>query len=751
MEHRERTPCRRCGSHHEAETACPVGDRASADLGIAGIGQATLVGRGAYAKVFRATQSATGQDIAVKVFTTVSDTEAGRQRLAAEREAMIAVSAHPDAVTILDTGVTAEGHPYILMEYVEGGTLHERLAAEGPMDPAEVVRIGSAVAAALHSAHESGITHGDISPSNVLLTADGAAKLSDFGMARLHAGSMTRTGTVTTAVAYAPPEVLTGEKPDTRGDIYALGATLYAALAGAPAFFDPADESLMPLIGRIASMPVPDLSERGVPTSVAAVVEKAMAKAPGDRYPDGGALRGALESAAVEAGLLKPPADPTGPVAAAVTGEVPAGSETSVGASPPPDPEPEEPTKRSTRRITAVLVGAAALALIATAAFAFRQDGTGTPSTTVPATTVVTVEPVSDTSTTTSTVVDEAPTARHPSIEAFSGDEVSIDFDDMGPRSGLARPEGIEMVEDPNNGRATIGDDAVVYRSDDGHVGRDEFTIRLCYADETCIDIVVTILLTRSPQAPVAENDRAETEAGEPVTIPVLANDADGPEPDPATLRIVRNTPPTEGRAVVDRGAGAVVFHPAEDFEGTATFTYAVSSERGYSASAEVTVVVTPGPETTTTTTTTTQPPSTPEPPPPPPTVEPPDDPPDVTEPPEEEPPEEEPPPPPPTQPPPTTANIPPEAEPDNFSFTFSSSVCLPVLSNDRDDDGDPLTVATFTQPTVGHVQRDSGCGSGGLRYIPEDRPPGYNTSFSYTASDGTETDSTSVSITITY
>ena len=154
-----------------------------------------------------------------------------------EREARtLALLAHPGIVTVIDRGET-DGRPFIVCELVDGRDLHERISLEGRLPIAEALAIAVQVAAALAYAHERGVIHRDVKPHNVLLTADGHAKLTDFGIARVDdAPALTNPGRVLGTGDYVAPEQAQGHPLDGRADIYALGALLYHCLTGGPPY-----------------------------------------------------------------------------------------------------------------------------------------------------------------------------------------------------------------------------------------------------------------------------------------------------------------------------------------------------------------------------------------------------------------------------------------------------------------------------------------------------------------------------------
>lgn len=267
------------------------------ELGIEGIEGAIEIGRGGFGVVYRAHEVDLGRTVAVKVLGGPVD--ADHQRFDRERKAMGALSDHPNIVTVHRTGFTADGKAFLLMEHVGGGSVADLLATGGRLPWQRAVAIGTEIADALTVAHRSGVLHRDIKPGNILLTDEGRAKLGDFGIARLHGAPETRSAVVTASVAHAPPEVLAGARPDARSDLYSLASTIFECIWGTPAFAGgPDEESLLPMINRIASMPMPDLSGAGVPPEVTAVLATAMAKRPEDRQPDVATFAAALRAAA---------------------------------------------------------------------------------------------------------------------------------------------------------------------------------------------------------------------------------------------------------------------------------------------------------------------------------------------------------------------------------------------------------------------------------------------------------------------
>ena len=259
---------------------------------IPGVEELEPVGRGGFAVVYRGWQPEYQRYVAVKVLEPSTD-PAVVGRFRREVRAMGAVSDHPNVVPIYGAGVV-DGRGYMVMPLLPGGTLDDKIRS-APLDAPEVVRIGRALADALAASHRIGLLHRDVKPANVLFTAYGDPQLADFGIARFADATATHTGFAAT-VAYAAPEVLQGEPATPASDVYSLGATLHAALRGEAPFRRVDGEPAVATAMRVLSDEPAHLKAAGVPAALAAVVERAMAKDPADRYPTAQALRHALET-----------------------------------------------------------------------------------------------------------------------------------------------------------------------------------------------------------------------------------------------------------------------------------------------------------------------------------------------------------------------------------------------------------------------------------------------------------------------
>ncbi|MEU8797645.1 serine/threonine-protein kinase [Spirillospora sp. NPDC048819] len=260
------------------------------------------VGEGGFSVVYRAHQEHLDRMVALKVLSIASVDDAAMRRFQRESKITGRLSGHPNIVTVLDTGTTRSGRPYIAMEYFEHGALTDRLAREGPLPFEDVLRIGVKMAGALAATHETDVLHRDVKPQNVLLSRYGEPALADFGIARL-VDSFDATHTQAFTPHHAAPEVLEGRPPGVGADIYSLGSTLYQLLAGQPAFKGPPGEGIALLMLRILNDPPPPIPRPDVPQQVADAIGRAMAKTPESRFATAVEFAQALQGVQGELGL----------------------------------------------------------------------------------------------------------------------------------------------------------------------------------------------------------------------------------------------------------------------------------------------------------------------------------------------------------------------------------------------------------------------------------------------------------------
>ncbi len=248
----------------------------------AGFSDAEVIGRGGFGVVYRCRQESLDRDVAVKVLRRSPD-PTNLERFLREQRAMGRVSGHPHIVTVLQTGVTDDGLPYLVMPYHPHDSLDTRVRRHGTLSWAEAVRLGVKLAGALETAHRSDVLHRDVKPANILLTEYGEPQLTDFGIARIGDGFRTSDGEITGSPAFTAPEVLRGRAPTPAADVYGLAATLFAAITGHAAFERKKGEKVVAQFLRITSEPVPDLRGEGVPDDLCDALERGMAPEPEDR------------------------------------------------------------------------------------------------------------------------------------------------------------------------------------------------------------------------------------------------------------------------------------------------------------------------------------------------------------------------------------------------------------------------------------------------------------------------------------
>lgn len=244
---------------------------------IDGYSDMVRVTKGGFGVVYRANQDRHGRVVALKVLDVDDLDDRARQRFQRECVAMGGLSWHPNVVALLDSGITTDGHPYLSMEFLDAGSLADRLK-ESTLPWEEVLHIGVQVAGALGAAHAAGTLHRDIKPENLLIGPFGETMVGDFGIAAIAGNTRTTVGHASFTAAYVAPEVLKGQQPDERSDLYSLSATIHTLLSGAPPFAGDPGEPFATLMTRILQAPTPRLS--GVPEDVADIVQLTLARDP---------------------------------------------------------------------------------------------------------------------------------------------------------------------------------------------------------------------------------------------------------------------------------------------------------------------------------------------------------------------------------------------------------------------------------------------------------------------------------------
>ena len=343
------------------------------------------LGAGGMSEVWAAEDTELGRRVAIKLLGR--DADAARFN----REARaVAALAHPNICQLYDFG-EAGGRPFMVLEYLGGGTLEDRLVAGEPYPDAETRRIAGELAGALAHAHSRGLVHRDLKPANVLFDDEGRAKIADFGIARLSgAGTLTEAGTLLGTAAYISPEQATGRQATPASDVYSFGVILYRLLAGRLPFEARAPLELAEMHVRDEPPPLRALRP-AAPPDLVETAEAALAKDPQARPRDGAALTALLgaDAGATAATIVAPPSSTAGTVAI-----------------PPP------PGRRNTLPLIIAGVLALVAAGIAVAVLATRSSDSGSPpaTTTHVASTHATTRHTTTTPTTHSTPTSTAHT-----------------------------------------------------------------------------------------------------------------------------------------------------------------------------------------------------------------------------------------------------------------------------------------------------------------------------------------------------
>ena len=259
--------------------------------------RATEVARGGMGEVYRAVDSVLGRPVAVKLLAErYAAHDEIRKRFTREGLAAARLAAEPTIVTIYDVG-EAGGRPYIVMQYLGGGSLDSVLRREGAQPPQRALAWLESAARALDYAHEHGVVHRDVKPANILLDDDGGAHVADFGVASA-AGldSLTKTGTILGTAGYLAPEQALGQVASPAADRYGLAVVGFELLTGARPF---ASTSATAEAAAHVNAPVPAISTRGhaVPRQADAVFDRALAKQPSERFPSCAEFVAALRDA----------------------------------------------------------------------------------------------------------------------------------------------------------------------------------------------------------------------------------------------------------------------------------------------------------------------------------------------------------------------------------------------------------------------------------------------------------------------
>jgi hypothetical protein len=321
-----------------SESPIRVGDRYRLD---------ERIGAGAMGAVWRATDELLNRTVAVKELLAAAapPTAAGGDALEESRQRILregrigARLQHAHVISMFDV-VVYEDRPWLVMEYLPSLSLAQVLGEKGPLPPRQVADIGRQVADGLAAAHVAGVVHRDVKPGNVLIAEDGLVKLTDFGVSRaVDDVQLTRTGLIAGTPAFLSPEVARGQDPTAASDVFALGATLYAAVEGTPPFG--LNENAYALLHKVAMGEVRPPEQDG---PVMDVVMRLLSREP-EKRPSATQARDALAAAAGREHGLTGASAPTTTATATATAVL--------GAAAAPRPAPATPTATEVRPVAA--------------------------------------------------------------------------------------------------------------------------------------------------------------------------------------------------------------------------------------------------------------------------------------------------------------------------------------------------------------------------------------------------------------
>ena len=272
-----------------------AGAHSAAPVSIPGVRITSVLGRGGFATVYAGVQDSLERPVAVKVDSRPLDDPRNERRFMREVQAASRISGHPHVVSLVDTGKLLDQRPYLVMELCAGGSLYD-LVSRGPTPASDAVALAEAAASALGAAHAAGVMHRDVKPANILLDSYGSPRLSDFGIASVQRAGQDPTVTLECLTPdFAAPEAFMLASPGPEGDVWSMGAVLFALLTGrGPRRGPDGVQRSLPAIVRSLDEPL-NLSDPNVPEILLPLLSKAMAPEPRDRYRNGAELTGALE------------------------------------------------------------------------------------------------------------------------------------------------------------------------------------------------------------------------------------------------------------------------------------------------------------------------------------------------------------------------------------------------------------------------------------------------------------------------
>ena len=268
-----------------------------------------MIGRGGQSSVFRGAHAVFGE-VAIKIFHV--DTEQAQHHFKKERDALELLDQIDGIVRVYRDGKNEDGEPYLVTQYMAGGSLQDKLEDHGPMQWQTATRRIIEASRAIDLAHRTGIVHADLKPANILLDAYGKAHIADFGISKLVDADATSSRILYTP-HYAAPEVYENKGGTAAADIYSLAASLAALIVGRPPFDSGDANTPAAIMNRIINDPPPRLSRFGAPVRLSGVVRKAMSKQPSDRHRTAAEFADALDSCLHDIGtgtIVEPAIEP---------------------------------------------------------------------------------------------------------------------------------------------------------------------------------------------------------------------------------------------------------------------------------------------------------------------------------------------------------------------------------------------------------------------------------------------------------
>jgi serine/threonine protein kinase len=483
------------------------------------------IATGGMGEVWRATDTSLGREVAVKLLKTeYSDDPTFRQRFETEARHAAALH-HPGVAAVFDVGERAatdgSGHPrpFLVMELVDGKPLSDLIGDGRDLDPDAVKDLLAQTGDALGAAHRAGIVHRDVKPANLMVTPTGTVKVTDFGIARAADGvQITRTGAVMGTPQYLSPEQAEGRGATAASDVYALGIVAFECLTGHRPFDK--ESSVATALAHVRE-PVPSLPA-SVPADLAAVVTRALAKDPAERYADGAAFAAALRDPRTAA-VTRPPVVP-----APVVGPDPTATQVLGAASYEPEPVAAPPTpptgpvhvdddrRRNPWPIVALVLLLVALAVVLTLLLTGGDDD----------------EPAVETSTSSTPTSSAPPTSQETSepeperVDVNSADLIGRDVDEV---EAILRDLGLDVDRRPQPNSDPDAEGRVTSVQPNG-----------------AVDVgstVVVEFLDVAPEVPTEEPTTEEPPTEEPTEEPPTTEPTDPPTSDPAEPTDGETTP----------------------------------------------------------------------------------------------------------------------------------------------------------------------------------------------------------------